>query len=87
MVGDTYTISANGNLLGDEFLARLWASRFVVKLFSEPGHEQAGLEDVTGEGRVPGHSDLWIFAERQERYTKELKLRQPLLNKARRKGR
>ena len=87
MVGDNYVVTAQGHLLGDEFLARLWADNFVVKLFSEPFHSQAGLEDMTGEGRVPDAADLMLFAQRQERYSKELKLRSTVLKFGRRKGR
>jgi hypothetical protein len=82
-----YIITATGSLIGDEFLGRMWANSFAVKLFVDGENAQAGLEDTTGEGRVPAHEDLWTFSERQRLYTKELKLRQPLLNKKRRKGR
>jgi hypothetical protein len=36
IVGDAYSITAQGHLLGDEFLARLLANQLVVKLFASP---------------------------------------------------
>ena len=77
MVG-SYVVTANGNLIGDEFLAELWANKFVIKLFTNGAESQAGIYDETGLGRVPAHLDLWTFAQRQDRYSKELKLRSPL---------
>lgn len=82
-----YVVTANGNLIGDEFLMELWAKKFVVKLFVNGDEKQAGLHDETGEGRVPDALNIWTFANRQDRYTKELKLRTPVLKRGGRKGR
>jgi hypothetical protein len=82
-----YSINSQGWLSGDGLLADLHEAGFVVKLFSADGTSNAGLESVDGEGRVPEPDLMWRFAERQPQYTKELKLRQPLLNKRRGKTR
>jgi hypothetical protein len=75
MVGDNYTVTATGSLVGDEFLAKLWADRFAVQLYTDGENAQAGIEDTSGAGRGPCHEDLWTFSERQAKYSKELKLR------------
>ena len=80
-----YIIMASGGLAGDEFLAKLWAVHFIVKLFQFEEQSNAGLEDTTGEGRVPDFEDLWLFSERQPAYAKELRIRQALLTKMTRK--
>jgi hypothetical protein len=81
-----YSINSQGWLSGDGLLAQLFEAGFVVKLFSADGTSNAGLESVDGEGRVPEVDLMWRFAERQPQYAKELRLRQPLLNKGRRKA-
>jgi hypothetical protein len=84
----TYFIHQHeGWLAGDQLLDDLFKAGFVVKLFEADGDSNAGLEDRSGEGRVPEPDLMWRFAERQPQYAKELKLRQPLLNKGRRKPR
>jgi hypothetical protein len=82
-----YDINSQGWLSGDVLLTQLFEAGFVVKLFEADGTSNAGLESMDGEGRVPEPDLMWRFAEHQPRYAKELKLRQPLLNKRRGKTR
>jgi hypothetical protein len=72
-----YGITEEGSLVGDAFLSELMADGFHVRLFGE----QAGLEDVTGQGRVPTTPLLRTFADRQEAYGRELRLRRMPLSK------
>lgn len=76
-----------GALLGDEVLDRLARAGFIVKLYTFEGQSNAGLDEANGNGGVPEPDLMWAFAERQAVYAKELRLRQPLLNKGKRKGR
>jgi hypothetical protein len=82
----SYTITKEGSLLGDEVLSELASGHFHVRLFEYADECNAGIEDVTGQGRVPDPILMWQFAERQVGYTKELKLRQPLLKARRKRG-
>ncbi len=72
-----YDIGDKGQLTGDDLLAELHRAGFQVKMFGE----QAGLEDVTGQGQAPDWNLLWAFAEMQDAYGKELRLRQPSTEK------
>jgi hypothetical protein len=85
LTGENFTIMASGGLAGDALLAELWSKGFIVKLYTDGELSQAGLEDTSGEGGVPDPVLMWRFAEMQERYTKELRLRRPLLLKRARK--
>ena len=84
----TYDIDIKtGALLGDDVLERLARVGFMVKLYTFEGDSNAGLEDVKGQGMVPDPDLMRAFADKQPLYAKELRLRQPLLNKGKRKGR
>ena len=86
LTGENYTIQPNGALMGDRLLDDLLAKGFIVKLFTDGPDSQAGLEDSRNAGTVPEFELLWRFADMQDKYTKELRLRQPLLNRRKRKG-
>ena len=48
----------------DDLLARLAGLGFRIRRYGD----RAGLDDDTGQGRVPSRPLLWAFADRQQEY-------------------